>query len=82
MNQDYLAFCEETYINNFKEFHTIQRAQKMTFCGIQMILMKVPSKGFHEKPQKKSGARWTEERREKHRERMKEIWEERKNELK
>ena len=35
-------------------------------------------KGFQQKPRRKSGATWTEERREKHKERMGEIWRERK----
>ena len=37
-------------------------------------------KGFHEKPRRKTGAAWTEERREKHKERMGEIRRERKKE--
>ena len=37
-------------------------------------------KGFQEKPRRKTGAPWTEERREKHKERMREIWKERKKE--
>ena len=37
-------------------------------------------KGFQEKPRRKTGATWTEERREKHKERMREIWRERKKE--
>ena len=37
-------------------------------------------KGFQEKPRRKTGAAWTEERREKHKERMREIWRERKKE--
>ena len=35
-------------------------------------------KGFQEKPRRKTGATWTEERRKKHKERMKDIWRERK----
>jgi len=35
-------------------------------------------KGFQEKEKKKTGAKWTEERREQHRERMKEYWKRRK----
>lgn len=38
----------------------------------------VKSKGFLEKPKKKTGATWTEERKEKHRERMREFWVKRK----
>ena len=37
-------------------------------------------KGFQEKPRRKTGAVWTEERREEHKERMREIWRERKKE--
>ena len=37
-------------------------------------------KGFQEKPRRKAGAAWTEERREKYEERMREIWRERKKE--
>ena len=37
-------------------------------------------KGFQEKPRRKTGAVWTEERSEKHMERMREIWRERKKE--
>ena len=37
-------------------------------------------KGFQEKPRRKTGATWTEERGEKHKERMREIWRERKKE--
>ena len=38
-------------------------------------------KGFQEKPRRKTGAAWTEERREKkNKERMREIWRERKKE--
>ena len=37
-------------------------------------------KGFQEKPKRKTGATWTEERKEKHKERMREIWSERKKE--
>ena len=37
-------------------------------------------KGFQEKPRRKTGAACTEERREKHKERMREIWRERKKE--
>ena len=37
-------------------------------------------KGFQEKPRRKTGTVWTEERREKHKERMREIWRERKKE--
>ena len=37
-------------------------------------------KGFQEKPRRKTGAAWTEERREKHKERMGEILRERKKE--
>ena len=37
-------------------------------------------KGFQEKLRRKTGDVWTEERREKHKERMREIWRERKKE--
>ena len=37
-------------------------------------------KGFQEKRRRKTGATWTEERREKHKERMREIWRERRKE--
>ena len=36
------------------------------------------SRGFQEKPRRKTEAVWTEERREKHKERMRKIWRERK----
>ena len=38
------------------------------------------SKGFKEKPRRKTGGVWTDERREKHKERMREVWRERKKE--
>ena len=37
-------------------------------------------KGLQEKSRRKAGAVWTEERREKHKERMRELWRERKKE--
>ena len=37
-------------------------------------------KGFQEKSRRKTGAAWTEERRQKYKERMREIWRERKKE--
>ena len=37
-------------------------------------------KGFQEKPRRNTGAVWTQERKEKYKERMREVWRERKTE--
>ena len=49
---------------------------QITHLGTSYKILKVSKKN----PRRKTGAVWTEERREKHKERIREIWRERKKE--
>ena len=78
------------YLDKIKMDNTWMRETKNDMQELQItpqdIEERVPlkkklkkCKGFQEKPKKKTGAAWTEERKEKHRSRMKEIWKARKS---
>ena len=79
MNRDRLTVKLFNYFRKLSVFNTWFKTTDKDIEKLRIIQEDIKNaQGFQENPKKRADAMWTDERRERHRSKMKEIWERRK----